>query len=117
MIAWIAVRFRAEGWHCWPGATRRRAYLAAKHRHLFHVALRIPVADDDREVEFHDLLDQARADFGTGDFGSASCEMLARSLAQKTARRYGRACEVAVFEDGEVGAEVIEPSPAASDRP
>ena len=113
--AWIAVRFTAEGWHHWPGASGVREYLGAKHRHLFHVEARIPVGHDDREVEFHDLLDYARKEFGDGDFGASSCEVLARNLAEKMARQYGRACRVSVFEDGEVGSEVSLPNPSSSE--
>ena len=112
----IVVRFCAEGWHRWPEAPASRAYLATYHRHLFHVEVRLPVLHDEREVEFHDLLDAVRSDFGSGDFGAASCEAMARTLAQKTARRYGRACTVAVFEDGEVGASVSESLSQAKDE-
>lgn len=103
----IIVRFAAEGFHCWPEAEGKRAYLASPHRHLFHVDVIMAVAHDDREVEFHDLLAFARQAFGSGDFGRASCETLAKSLIQKLRAKYGeRAISVAVYEDGEVGAMV-----------
>jgi len=100
----IFVRFTAPGFHHWAGASGERSYLAQPHRHLFNVEARVAVSHDDREIEFHDLLDFARAQFGEGDFGESSCERLARKLAKKMARRYGRACCVSVSEDGEVGA-------------
>jgi hypothetical protein len=56
----ITVRFTAPGFHQWPAAPQRRAYLRERHRHLFHVAVTIPVLHADREVEFHDLQDAAR---------------------------------------------------------
>lgn len=101
----IVVRFTAEGWHHWPTPTARRAYLGASHRHLFAVEVKLQTLHDDREVEFHDLLQEAREAFGSGDFGGASCEMLAQALAHAISQRYeGRWLEVGVFEDGEVGA-------------
>jgi hypothetical protein len=104
--ATLTVRFTAEGWHRWPNAPEHRAYLASSHRHLFHVEVSMRTFHDDREIEFHDVLDWARAEFGSGDFGSASCEMLARALATSGSKKYGRRVTVAVFEDGEAGAEV-----------
>lgn len=100
----IIVRFQVEGWHCWPGAPDHRAYLRTPHRHMFHVDVSMPVGHDDREVEFHDLLDFCRAAMPPGDYGHRSCEMLARELYQKITRRYTRRAVVSVFEDGEVGA-------------
>jgi hypothetical protein len=69
------------------------------------------VQHDDREVEFHDLLDFAREHFPGGELGAQSCEMLARCLGMKIARRFQRAVEVTVSEDNEVGALVITPHP------
>lgn len=103
---WIVIRFTAEGWHHWPGASSRRTYLANVHRHLFHVEVWLPVEHEEREVEFHDLLEFCRESFGSGDFGTASCETLATRLGKEIARRFGRACEVLVMEDGEAGAMV-----------
>lgn len=65
------------------------------------------VTHDDREVEFHDLLDFARSHFPGGDLGGQSCEMLARKLATKVVKQYNRPAEISVSEDGEVGAVVI----------
>jgi hypothetical protein len=47
------VRFQVPGFHCWQGATGDRAYLADRHRHLFHVEAKISIFQNDREVEFH----------------------------------------------------------------
>lgn len=108
--ATIFVRFQVPGFHCWPEPTPERAYLGQRHRHLFHVEVRIKVAHDDREVEFHDLLDFAREALPGGELGAQSCEMLARALGAKVAARYRRAVEVSVSEDGEVGAVVVTPA-------
>ncbi len=111
-LSTIFVRFQVPGFHHWPEPTERRAYLGQRHRHLFHVEVRMEVGHDDREVEFHDLLDFARAQFPGGELGGQSCEMMARQLGKEIARRFGRAVEVTVSEDGEVGAGVLTPRPA-----
>ncbi|MDE1904868.1 MAG: hypothetical protein KGH75_00270 [Rhodospirillales bacterium] len=101
----ITVRTRFVGFHRWPGATGRRAYLADRHRHLFHVEVSLATTHDDREVEFHDLLREVEL-YGQGEErGSASCEQMARELGTDLRAMYpGRALAVSVFEDGEVGA-------------
>lgn len=108
--ATIFVRFTYPGFHRWAGAPAGRAYLADRHRHLFHVEVRMQVAHDDREVEFHDLIDEATALFDLlgvdGNFGSHSCEMLGRELGSKLAEHYARPVTVIVSEDGECGAQV-----------
>lgn len=99
------VRFRVEGWHRWPDAPERRYYLAEMHRHLFHVQVTLEEVHDNREVEYHDLLDFCKGAFPGGNMGSSSCEMMASVLLQKVAAQYpGRRLEVQCFEDGEVGA-------------
>lgn len=101
------VQLQVPGFHRWPGATGDRAYLAQRHRHLFHVEVKLQVFHQDREVEFHDLLDFCRAHFPGGEMGGASCEMMAEQLLSAIAQKYpNRAASVGVFEDGEVGAEV-----------
>jgi hypothetical protein len=106
-VAEIAVRFTAEGWHCWPEAPDHRAYLRDKHRHIFFVEVRMGVTHHEREVEFHDLLAECIPVFGRGDFGQASCETLATRLLHYLAHHYPhRPISVAVFEDNEAGAVV-----------
>jgi hypothetical protein len=109
----ILVRFQVPGFHNWPGAVNHpgREYLASLHRHLFHVEVRMTVTHDDREVEFHDLLDTAKRLFPGGEMGASSCEHMARKLGKEIARLFGRAVEVSVSEDGEVGALVVTPRP------
>lgn len=111
-FAQIHVRFSEQGFHSWPGAPARRIYLSNTHRHLFVVEVTTTVNHDDREIEFHDLRDQALALFRQqqnvdGNFGEASCEMIARRLGADLARAHARSFTVAVFEDGEFGATVV----------
>lgn len=106
-LTFAVVRFTVEGWHCWPNAHEKRAYLRYKHRHLFHVEVRLQVFHDEREVEYHDLLDFCKEHFLGGDRGADSCETMARGLAQKlTASFPGRLVEVSCLEDNEAGAVV-----------
>ncbi len=109
--ATIFVRFDQVGFHCWPDAPSHRAYLRATHRHLFAVEVQTRVDHDERDIEFHDLRDEAAALFrglsvSKQDFGPQSCETLARRLATQLADRYERAVTVSVAEDGECGASV-----------
>jgi hypothetical protein len=102
------VTFTHQGWHCWPSAPEHRAYLAAKHRHLFHFKVELRVFHQERDVEYHDLLTFASAiNEGRDQFGNLSCETLALDMLIKvTAHWPGRFCRVSCFEDGECGAVV-----------
>lgn len=109
--ATVFVRFAIEGWHSWPDAPDPRAYLRSQHRHLFHVEVRTEVMHDGREIEFHDLIVEAKAWLRMiggidGNFGLMSCESIARETADELAQRYARPFEVMVSEDGECGAVV-----------
>lgn len=120
--AMISVRFQVEGWHRWPDAPPNRAYLRDLHRHIFWAEASMPVEHDDRDVEFHDLRDEAlglldeQGERGVTmaglNFGHRSCEMLARHIAETLATRYGRAVRVSVSEDGECGS-TVEAGPSA----
>jgi hypothetical protein len=103
----IFIRFTSEGFHHWPTAPPSRAYLANSHRHLFYVEVQTHVSHDDREIEFHDLLDKAKSLFPAGDLGGRSCETLAGDLAGALSKQYRRPFRVAVSEDNEVGASVL----------
>lgn len=103
----IIVRFTAPGFHRWKDAPPHRAYLGERHRHLFHVEARLTVKHDDREVEFHDLLDFCRDAFVL--LTDWSCEKAARELRDAIREKWpNRKCSVSVFEDGECGALVEE---------
>lgn len=107
----LVVRFREAGFHCWPEAPDHRAYLRDPHRHVFHVEVRTATAaDDSREVEYHDLIDNARTlwqGMGGPDFGARSCETLAGQLADRVAALLRRPVAVEVTEDGEAGARAL----------
>jgi hypothetical protein len=103
MRVWVTHRF--AGYHQWPDAPVERAYLRNRHRHLFHVKVTVSVAHDNRDVEFHDLLDSVAAacDFLEQPLGS--CEMIAAALAKNVQAAWpGRRVSVEVSEDGECGA-------------
>ena len=100
------VRFHVQGRHRWPRAPEHRKYLSHEHRHLFHVECGVQVKHDDREIEFHDLLDVAQKHFAL--VGEMSCEMAAKQLLERLKLRYPeRAIYTQVFEDGECGARVF----------
>jgi hypothetical protein len=113
--AWVTTRF--VGFHLWPDAPRARDYIGRRHRHVFHVQVQVDVFHDDREVEFHDLLDLVNdavgalgepLSGGARDLGAMSCEMIARHLAEAIREQLpGRRIMVDVSEDGEVGAGVL----------
>jgi len=65
------------------------------------------VEHDDRDVEFHDLIDEARNFIEAEELGHASCEAIARTLFHHLMSRHPnrKAC-VKVFEDNEAGATV-----------
>jgi hypothetical protein len=103
----IFVRFTFAGFHRWEGAPAHRSYLATRHRHLFGVEVKCLVNNDDREIEFHDLLDESKNFFNESERGNQSCEMMARALGEYLAKHYQRIFTVIVSEDGECGAQVV----------
>lgn len=113
----ITVRTSVVGFHRWPAASGSRDYLARLHRHLFSIEATLGVRHDDRDVEFHDLLElitQYLAKFdpdGTAArFGSWSCETIARSILDDvlmTCAPDAGYWRVDVSEDGENGATIV----------
>jgi len=103
----IFVKFSVAGFHYWKDAPEHRKYLSNNHRHLFVIDIRTHVTHDDREIEFHDLLDYAKSEFKGGEMGGMSCEMMATDLGVKLANRFKRTFLVEVSEDGECGASII----------
>ena len=120
----IVVKFQVEGLHAWPGVTNHEEYknkvgfLQFPHRHQFHFKAVKSVSHDDRDTEIIDfkriLMHYLFESYGRSpmqfegedlgykshcDFGSMSCEMLAKELVQKFDLDN---CEV--LEDGENGA-------------
>lgn len=103
----ITVAFDETGFHRWEGATGTREYLASRHRHRFNVSVSISVHHDDREVEFHDLLDLVRGWWPGPELGGKSCEDIARTYVLNLADRFPRReYSCSVWEDGEVGATI-----------
>jgi len=104
MTTQIVASLRIPGLHHWPNAPASHRYLAAEHRHLFHIRAWCPVSHLDRDVEFI-ALGEAIAAWLRVQYGdpmqlyTASCEMLARRLIDQFSLS---ACEV--LEDGENGA-------------
>lgn len=110
----VYVTTTVEGWHRWPNAQKPRTYLEGLHRHLFHVKVAVHVDDANREVEFHNLLEDVRAYIDTLPLSqeansSLSCEQLALKLIgrMRTSPVYAsHTLQVEWSEDGENGAVV-----------
>lgn len=103
---WVTYRF--VGFHKWADAPNQRAYLRDAHRHVFHVQLHVSVAHDNRDIEFHDLLDQLAAMCNALDHRQlGSCEQIAHAVACATHDKWPRRrVRCSVSEDGENGATV-----------
>lgn len=105
MKKYICVRTQFAGFHCWPNAPQEVAFLQLKHRHIFHVQVKIEVQHNDRELEFFMVKAYLDSIMPTGELGPTSCEMLAEAFITQLQLQYGkRNIECQVFEDGENGA-------------
>lgn len=104
--AWV--RWTSAGFHYWPGALGNQTYLSVRHRHLFHFEVAVDVYHDDRDVEFHDLLNHCKQFTGYhAEWEGNSCESIARLVAAHVQERWpDRNPTVTVSEDGECGATV-----------
>ena len=96
------------GFHRWPDAPVEVSFLRSRHRHLFHVELRVEVNHDDREVEFL-LLQKALEEWiqetiTNSDTSTWSCEAWCRAMIQIAWFGNYFASYVSVSEDGENGA-------------
>lgn len=103
----VYAKIVVEGYHRWPAAPDKVAFLRNEHRHLFHIVGYKQVQHDDRDVEFI-MLGQAMRDWFTAHFfdgrlGVLSCEGLARQFMEQFDLT---ACHVS--EDGENGAWIVE---------
>jgi len=105
------------GWHHWLEAPPEVSYLACTHRHLFTFKVRVLVGHDDRQVEFHLLRAQVLGlvrdrwpapGWGADghDFGSNSCEALARWLLGALLGTGLAVAAVECWEDDENGSSV-----------
>lgn len=115
----IWVTFQRAGFHRYPAAEWEKqladvSYLGQRHRHLFKFRVSIEVWHNDRELEFHQVLNYCESLFSTGalEIDYKSVEMLADDLYLKLADRYGtqRIMEIEVSEDGECGCVIRYPS-------
>jgi len=109
----VIVKLAVDAMHNFPKAAElfpEVAFLADRHRHMFHFTVSKVVNHDDRDVEFimfkRDVLGHLEYKYydngtRTHEFGSQSCEMLAREILEKFD------CEwVECWEDQENGARV-----------
>ena len=112
----IWVTFRKEGIHCYPAAATDPnlatgdeydvAFLANKHRHIFHFRVWIGVTHNDRDIEFIQFkrwLENLYKD-NILDLNFMSCEMMSDELYSEISEKYpGREVWIEVSEDGENG--------------
>jgi len=109
----IMVTFSEVGFHEWPEAPPETLYLASEHRHRFDFRVEARVQGDDREVEFHCLLQAIKLamvhafirDDAGYKFGMRSCEHIAVDLKARIAADFAISA-IEVWEDGECGARV-----------
>ena len=104
----IIVKLQVDGIHCWPAAKEvfpEVSFLSDPHRHMFYITCKLGVNHDDRDREFimfkRDILEYLGDKYydkksRTHQFGSHSCEMLARELMHNFNLKY-----CSVFEDDE----------------
>jgi len=112
--ATIFVTIRQAGFHFWPDAPETVGYLRDSHRHVFTVRAAVHVVHDDRDVEYMMFQREMRqavyslsAPVEDGlDFGSCSCEHLARGVLKLLRGLQPRTRWVEVWEDDENGARV-----------
>jgi hypothetical protein len=109
----VWVTFQRPGFHHYPAASTEPVladvkYLGDRHRHLFKFKVQIEIFHNDREIEFHQLLNYCESLFGNKiDINSKSVEMLADDLFEVLAIRYpGRDMVIDVAEDGECGCSI-----------
>ena len=88
----VLVKLAVDGMHNFPKAAElfpEVAFLADRHRHMFHFTLAKMVNHSDRDKEFimlkRDIIDYINGEYfddltRTCEFGSKSCEMLAEEL-------------------------------------
>ena len=107
----VIVRLQIDAMHNFPKAAElfpEVAFLAQRHRHMFHIEAKKEVFHDDRDVEFimfkkdiTDFLKQMyyKPDTRTHEFGAMSCEMIAKQILNQF-----NCTAVSVWEDLENGA-------------
>ncbi len=110
----IWVTFRKAGFHFYPLAGTQGLedvdYLRYNHRHLFHFKVAVQVFHDDRDIEFHQMLNWLENEVvTTQQLNHKSCEMIADDIAKAVKKKYvnpntpSRKVIIEVAEDGECG--------------
>lgn len=110
----IWVTFQKAGFHRYPAAGEDPnlsdvSYLAARHRHLFKFRVEIEIFHNDRELEFHQVLNYCESLYKDNhlEIDYKSVEMLANDLYVQLAARYpDRYMAIEVSEDGECGCRI-----------
>jgi len=113
MSKYIIVRTHFEGIHNWPDCPHEDvAFLRNKHRHIFHVEVKIEVSHNNRDLEFIRVKRAINSFIQTSlgknlsndciELGSMSCEDIAELIIHKFMNWPIRS--VSIFEDNENGA-------------
>lgn len=110
MTKYIIIQTQFEAVHCWPECPFDDvAFLKNKHRHIFHVTMKIKVNHNDRDVEFiqakRELTSWLRTFWEGRDLEKMSCEDMAETLINEFDD--WPIFSVSVFEDNENGAEIV----------
>lgn len=113
MKTYVTVTGHSIGYHCWPEAPVEVAFLASRHRHVFHWRIKVRADHDNRAVEFFllksDVLKLIATTFKLEptaaapgiEFGSMSCEMIAKAIGAHLLIGGYDVVEVTVGEDNE----------------
>lgn len=108
---WIWVTFQRAGFHRYPAAEFESnlsdvKYLSNRHRHLFKFKVQLEIFHNDRELEFHQVLNFCESLFTDEvfDINYKSVEMLSDELYELLIHKYpNRDIKINISEDGECG--------------
>ncbi len=105
---YIVVRWQFEGFHHWKEAPNEVDFLRKPHRHVFHCEAQIPVAHNDRALEYFIVkrfLQKMVSELYEFDLGGRSCEMMCEDVLQAIQGKFGlnKDVSVSIFEDAENG--------------
>lgn len=109
---YIGICLQIEGFHYFPEAHTHFGpevvFLEVMHRHIFHIEAKKKVRHDERDEEFILLKRRVERYYEQkhgrpANFGSRSCETIARELMEEFQFDY-----VKVSEDGENYAEIVQ---------
>lgn len=108
---YICVKFEFEGFHHWPEAPNEVDFLRKPHRHLFKGEAKIPVAHNDRQLEYFIVkrfLNKTIKDMYDFELGKLSCEMMCEDVLKAIQDKFGvrKDVTVSIYEDGENGSVV-----------